>query len=84
MFPQQMSSVREVLPGREYFIPDTMKKENPFGIPEENFTQELLSKPMPVRKSRSTTVLPESVRLSPKEICYCRNRLFCSGIGDVR
>ena len=61
----QMSSVREVLPGREYFIPDTMKKENPFGIPEENFTQELLSKPMPIGK-RSTTVLPESVRLSPK------------------
>ena len=47
----QMSSVREVLPGREYFIPDTMKKENPFGIPEENFTQELLSKPMPVGKA---------------------------------
>ena len=47
----QMSSVREVLPGREYFIPDTMKKENPFGIPEENFTQELLSKPMSVGKA---------------------------------
>ena len=47
----QMSSVREVLPGREYFIPDTMKKENPLDIPEENFTQELLSKPMPVGKA---------------------------------
>ena len=47
----QMSSVREVLPGREYFIPDTMKKENPLGIPEENFTQELRSKPMPVGKA---------------------------------
>ena len=45
----QMSSVREVLPGREYFIPDTMKKENPLGIPEENFTQELRSKPMPAQ-----------------------------------
>ena len=37
----QMSSVREVLPGREYFIPDTMKKENPLGIPEENVAEEI-------------------------------------------
>ena len=65
----QMSSVREVLPGREYFIPDTMKKENPFGIPEENFTQELLSKPMPVGKA----IYNSFTGISPvvaEEICY--------------
>ena len=28
----QMSSVREVLPGREYFIPDTMEKSDPLDI----------------------------------------------------
>ncbi|MGN0297726.1 MAG: NFACT family protein [Lachnospiraceae bacterium] len=28
----QMSSVREVLPGREYFIPDTQNKKNPLDI----------------------------------------------------
>ena len=65
----QMSSVREVLPGREYFIPDTMKKENPLGIPEENFTQELLSKSMPVGKA----IYNSFTGISPvvaEEICY--------------
>lgn len=65
----QMSSVREVLPGREYFIPDTMKKENPLNIPEENFTQELLSKPMPVGKA----IYNSFTGISPvvaEEICY--------------
>ena len=65
----QMSSVREVLPGREYFIPDTMKKENPLDIPEENFTQELLSKPMPVGKA----IYNSFTGISPvvaEEICY--------------
>ncbi len=65
----QMSSVREVLPGREYFIPDTMKKENPLGIPEENFTQELLSKPMPVGKA----IYNSFTGISPvvaEEICH--------------
>ena len=65
----QMSSVREVLPGREYFIPDTMKKENPLDIPEENFTQELLSKPMPVGKS----IYNSFTGISPvvaEEICH--------------
>ena len=65
----QMSSVREVLPGREYFIPDTMKKENPLGIPEENFTQELHSKPMPVGKA----IYNSFTGISPvvaEEICY--------------
>lgn len=31
----QMSSVREVLPGREYFIPETMHKLNPLEITED-------------------------------------------------
>ena len=65
----QMSSVREVLPGREYFIPDTMKKENPLDIPEKNFTQELLSKPMPVGKA----IYNSFTGISPvvaEEICH--------------
>lgn len=47
----QMSSVREVLPGRTYFIPDTMKKEDPLTIEEPAFIQELVSKPMPLGKA---------------------------------
>ena len=39
-----MSSVREVLPGREYFIPNTRDKENPLTVSEEEFTQTHLQK----------------------------------------
>lgn len=34
--PASMSSVREVLPGRPYFIPDTMHKKNPLEITRED------------------------------------------------
>ena len=61
----QMSSVREVLPGREYFIPDTMKKRIHLAyrrkISHRNFSPNQCRS-----EKRSTTVLPESVRLSPK------------------
>ncbi len=33
----QMSSVREVLPGRDYFIPETQQKANPLDITENTF-----------------------------------------------
>ncbi|MCR5271902.1 MAG: NFACT family protein [Lachnospiraceae bacterium] len=39
-----MSSVREVLPGRKYFIPETVKKFNPLNTNEEEFLI-ALSKP---------------------------------------
>ena len=79
----QMSSVREVLPGREYFIPDTMKKENPLGIPEENFTQELLSKPMPVGKA----IYNSFTGISPvvaEEICYLAGLESGMTAGDLQ
>ena len=53
----------------KHVIPDTMKKENPLGIPKENFTQELLSKPMPVGKA----IYNSFTGISPvvaEEICY--------------
>lgn len=46
-----MSSVREVLPGREYFIPQTIAKENPLTVSEETFRQVIASAPMPVQKA---------------------------------
>lgn len=36
--PFTVSSVREVLPGREYFIPNTMEKADPLNIDEEDFS----------------------------------------------
>lgn len=32
-----MSSVREVLPGRKYFLPETQKKDEPLGVNQEDF-----------------------------------------------
>ena len=51
-----VSSVREVLPGREYFIPDTQHKYNPFAITESEFTDNVLSKPLPLAKAIYTSI----------------------------
>lgn len=66
-----VSSVREVLPGREYFIPQTEKKENPVSdnLTKENFINVLLEKNMPVYKS----IYCNFTGISPivaQEICY--------------
>lgn len=47
----QVSSVREVLPGRMYFIPHTVDKANPLTVTEEEFQTLLRSAPMPVQKA---------------------------------
>ncbi len=51
----QMSSVREVLPGRTYFIPDTMSKLDPLTVRDNDFLSALRSKPMPVGKAIYTS-----------------------------
>ena len=65
----QMSSVREVLPGRDYFIPKTQDKANPLTITEEEFKARVLTKPMPLSKA----IYQSLTGLSPliaEEICY--------------
>ena len=47
----QVSSVREVLPGRMYFIPHTVDKADPLTVTEEEFQTLLRSVPMPVQKA---------------------------------
>lgn len=47
----QMSSVREVLPGRKYFIPDTMSKLDPLTVDADTFTHALTEKPAPLAKA---------------------------------
>lgn len=64
-----MSSVREVLPGREYFIPLTSAKEDPLTVTEEDFRQALSSSPMALHKalySRFTGISP----IISQELCY--------------
>ena len=51
----QMSSVREVLPGRSYFVPDTMEKQDPLSVDFETFSQVLRAKPMPLSKAIYTS-----------------------------
>ncbi len=46
-----MSSVRQVLPGRQYFIPDTTGKKNPLAIEREDFLLTVFSKALPLSKA---------------------------------
>ena len=64
----QMSSVREVLPGRTYFIPDTMEKANPLDISLEAFSQILTQKPMALSKAIYTSFTGISPVVA-EEIC---------------
>lgn len=64
----QMSSVREVLPGREYFIPDTMAKLNPLTVSKEEFIQALKEKPSSLGKAIYTSFTGLSP-VAAEEIC---------------
>lgn len=66
----QVSSVREVLPGREYFIPKTQEKYDPLNTNEEEFVEKAMAKPLPIAKAIYTTYTGISPVLA-NEIC-CR------------
>ena len=51
-----VSSVREVLPGREYFIPNTQEKFDPFTVSESEFTEVILAKPAALAKALYTSL----------------------------
>lgn len=65
----QTSSVREVLPGREYFIPQTQQKSDPLHTCQEEFQQTVFSKPMPLAKA----IYSSYTGISPviaEELCH--------------
>ncbi|MBR2256981.1 MAG: NFACT family protein [Blautia sp.] len=64
-----ISSVREVLPGREYFIPQTQEKLDPLAISEEDFTSLLSQKPLPLSKAIYTSLTGFSPVMA-NELCY--------------
>ena len=64
----QMSSVREVLPGRDYFIPDTMNKLDPLTVTAEEVATHLTEKPMPLAKAIYTSFTGISP-VTAEEIC---------------
>ncbi len=64
-----VSSVREVLPGKPYFIPQTQEKENPLTVDRGLFMQKVFSKPAACYKALYTTFTGLSPAIS-HEICY--------------
>ncbi len=64
-----VSSVREVLPGKPYFVADTTHKQNPLETEAENFTQTVQAAPMPVFKALYTSYTGISPIMA-QEICY--------------
>lgn len=64
-----VSSVREVLPGRPYFIPETMHKKNPLTLTPKEFCESMQTHPYPLYKALYTSF----TGLSPvmgTEICH--------------
>lgn len=64
-----VSSVREVLPGREYFIPETQHKQNPFTVTLSMFQEEVLKKPLKLNKAIYTTLTGFSPLIA-NELCH--------------
>lgn len=64
-----VSSVREVLPGRNYFIPQTVEKANPLELNSEDFKQFVLDKPMPLSKALYTGLTGISPVMA-EELCH--------------
>lgn len=65
----QVSSVREVLPGRSYFIPHTTDKEDPLDISLETFQDIMSHTPAPIQKAlylKLTGISP----VMGSEICH--------------
>ena len=65
----QTSSVREVLPGRPYFIPQTQERLDPLTVDEESFCRTVFSKPMPLSKAIYTSLTGISPVIA-EELCY--------------
>lgn len=65
----QISSVREVLPGRDYFIPDTTGKLNPLSLTYEQFSDTVCRKPCIIQKALYTSLTGLSPCVST-QLCY--------------
>ena len=67
--PAHVSSIREVLPGRTWFIPHSGEKKNPMTITEDEFKELIKSTPHPLSKA----LYMDLTGLSPvigAEICH--------------
>ena len=64
-----VSSVREVLPGRDYFLPQTQEKQNPLTVTQEFFFETICTKPISIAKGLYTSLTGISPCIA-EEICY--------------
>ena len=64
-----VSSVREVLPGRDYFLPKTQEKANPLNLSKDTFYDMVYTKPMAVSKGIYTSLTGISPCIA-EEICF--------------
>lgn len=64
-----MSSVREVLPGREYFITKTQDKWDPLTITQEEFLKHVCKKPVSAAKALYSSLTGLSPVIA-EELCY--------------
>lgn len=67
--PLQMSSVREVLPGRDYFIPKTQNKKDPLTADKEQFFFEAGTRPLSCAKAIAASYTGLSCQTAA-EICH--------------
>lgn len=67
--PAHISSIREVLPGRMYFIPETQEKKNPKEAAMDEFVETISSKPLAVAKAISASYTGISYGMA-EEIAY--------------
>lgn len=65
----QVSSVREVLPGRTYFVPDTMQKLDPLNVSHDAFKLAISNSTLPVPKALNTSFTGISYGVA-HEICH--------------
>lgn len=77
---QFVSSVREVLPGREYFIPSTTEKLDPLVVNCDTFRESILQKPMPIGKALYNNLTGISPLLA-NELC-CRASIDAADTTD--
>ncbi len=80
-----VSSVREVLPGRDYFIPKADDKEDPKTIGENQLRNILLCKPFPLSKAIYTSLTGFSPVMS-EELLYragIDSNLSAGGLSDT-
>ncbi len=67
-----MSSVREVLPGKPYFIVNTLQKHSPFSLEISDWNEEIFKKPCSVAKALSGSITGMSMCMA-HELCYRAN-----------